>query len=176
MDECAVCFRDTAHRIVPCGHVVCAECALRWSEKRSTCPCCRQPMLLDDDSPACDDVLVVRLISGSHFGITVADHPRGGVRVVATHAQALMSAHGVRPGDVITHIDRVRVEDHASAIRTLETARTASVPVVHITYTRSSSSLVNRAARWMRRVGSTRFRRPRRSVAVSRSPSSVDSS
>jgi hypothetical protein len=41
--ECAVCYRnwgvDTS---LPCGHVFCKKCIMKWSEHSNTCPCCRR--------------------------------------------------------------------------------------------------------------------------------------
>ena len=47
-DECPVCYEHTYYGIKPydCNHVICENCFLLWEQRQSTCPLCRQSILL----------------------------------------------------------------------------------------------------------------------------------
>eukprot|EP00884_Botryococcus_braunii_P003041 jgi/Botrbrau1/12738/Bobra.67_1s0097.1 len=40
---CPICLRwmASSHACVPCGHIFCSDCLLRWLMNSPTCPCCR---------------------------------------------------------------------------------------------------------------------------------------
>jgi hypothetical protein len=41
---CGICLSEPADAIiVPCGHLICAECGQSWFEQHSECPYCREP-------------------------------------------------------------------------------------------------------------------------------------
>ena len=41
--ECVVCYRSWGvNTSLPCGHLFCKKCILKWAEHSNTCPCCRR--------------------------------------------------------------------------------------------------------------------------------------
>lgn len=45
---CGICLtNDTDTVIVPCGHMICSECAMSWFEEHCECPYCREPYCKD---------------------------------------------------------------------------------------------------------------------------------
>ncbi|KAG9392926.1 Ring finger domain [Carpediemonas membranifera] len=56
MYQCPVCMNDERSRSSPlvstaCGHVFCHACIVEWLRAQGTCPCCREPVQMDDLSP-----------------------------------------------------------------------------------------------------------------------------
>ncbi len=42
-EECVVCYRNWGvNTLLPCGHLFCKTCIVKWSEHSNTCPCCRR--------------------------------------------------------------------------------------------------------------------------------------
>lgn len=114
--ECVVCWQATIHRVVPCGHVVCAACAAQWLERTPTCPVCRSTVVdVLGRPPTGAHELTIRVHVGSHLGVTLTDHAYG---VVIQHLLPRNAAHcaGARRGDVVTHMNGIRVRGHGNAI------------------------------------------------------------
>lgn len=45
--ECSICFNNIKsyhNGILPCGHMFHSDCILKWIERSSTCPLCRQSL------------------------------------------------------------------------------------------------------------------------------------
>lgn len=137
-EECVVCFYPTAARTHPCQHVVCRGCQLRWNH--FSCPVCRRVTAPSAPSPAAEEAgpsavlrCVLRLpLDTGHAGITVRAH-RHGVRVVKIHPLDEAWAAGVRRGDVITHLNDVRVREATVAVAVIEAMRGADL---HLTIRR----------------------------------------
>lgn len=169
-EECAVCLEETLDRVKPCGHAVCNSCATKWMMRKNyTCPLCRQPMLVDlEDEDKSDKAIVIDPRTGIFFGVTVRNTQSGeGVLVTHTDPRDLVHAYGIRAGMVITHINNVPVNEHQTAVFLLEAAVTNETRVRLQTRT----SLFTSVARAIRTAVSRRFRRPRRSVALTSVPS-----
>lgn len=119
--ECVVCFNETADAIEPCGHVVCHTCATRWLQRRATCPVCRA-VVARAPQPARDGHVAIATEAHGHVGVRLSD-ALAGVRVVSVDRRDLAYAAGLRAGDVLTHINGIRVSEHAVAIAIVECAR-----------------------------------------------------
>ena len=160
-EECAVCFRETAERTRPCHHPVCDACMQKWIQRNHfTCPLCRQPVFGSDEDEA--DAVVIEPSSGTFFGITVRNTGTGrGVQVMRTEPYDLMHTAGVRPGDVLTRINGIPVNDHRVAVLLLERATDQHMRV-RINTQRSSS--LTAVARGIRAAFARRFRPPSRFV------------
>ena len=164
-EECAVCFCETAERTRPCHHPVCDACLQKWILRHHyTCPMCRQPVLGPDDDHATRTdrgSVVIDPSSGTFFGVTVRYTMSGrGVRVTRTVPRDLMHASGVRPGDILTHINGIPVNDPGIAILLLEGATNERVRV----RLRTRRPILTAAAQGIRAAFARRFRRPSRSV------------
>lgn len=132
MSECAVCLQTTTHVASPCRHAVCRACLDRWMDLgRLTCPVCRGVVVPAHDGPR--GALTVRVdvtAPGTHVGITFSNCARG-VRVVRVHPEDRAAASGMRKGDTVTHINSVRVRDHASAIAMTNRATEGNMLLVY---------------------------------------------
>lgn len=45
--ECAICFRNWGvNTSLPCRHLFCNSCIMKWAQVNNTCPCCRQEFVV----------------------------------------------------------------------------------------------------------------------------------
>lgn len=121
--ECVVCYKITAAKVEPCGHVVCERCAKKWMHLSSKCPMCRNNFVLNfekssintffwrllniDFGPRID--LIGVILKSCQFGVFVS-----GTKPNTEAKQKL------RCNDLITHINKMRTISHmktAEAIR-----------------------------------------------------------
>lgn len=111
-EECVVCYFPTRERMRPCSHVVCSSCSCRLREKGCiTCPVCRQVSVGDTSSSG---GVVITFPPGTHAGVTfVASY--SGVCVSKLDRRDRAHACGLRVGDVVTHLNGVRVRMHEDA-------------------------------------------------------------
>jgi len=145
MSECIVCFEETTTLAKPCNHVICPRCATLWLTKSPTCPTCRGIIVslvppLSTDDEVCPhgshrrreqkhERKCMRKIEfeceGQHVGITLANTTRfaeAGVCVISVYSRDRAFMCDVCVGDVITHINGIRVSSHADAIRVIQRA------------------------------------------------------
>lgn len=114
--ECVVCWQPTTEQVVPCAHVMCAACAAQWLERTPTCPVCRSTVVdVAGRPPTGARELTIRVHVGVHLGITLSDHAYGVLVQDLLPCDAARRA-GVRRGDVITHMNGIRVRGHGNAI------------------------------------------------------------
>mgnify|MGYP003881751031 CR=1 FL=1 len=146
MTTCVVCFNETSEFLVPCAHTICRSCALEWLSRTSTCPMCRADVASPSSTLANTTLhsnrsLKVRLLcipvskkaSSTHLGMTVSRGSTGGIRgvcVIRLDPKDMAKAAGLRVGDLITHVNDIRVTEHEDAIRILECAKRHAVPVM----------------------------------------------
>ena len=67
---------------------------------------------------------------GTHVGITFSNCVRG-VRVIRVHPDDRAAASGMRKGDTVTHINTIRVRDHAVAIAMTNRATESNMLLVY---------------------------------------------
>ena len=127
--ECAVCLQETSNTLQPCKHVVCATCIDQWVAKRhNTCPYCRGILVgLRSTEPTGGNVKLV--LRGDHAGITLVND-NGAVRVRKVVLCDRAYRAGLRPGDVITHLNDIPVNRHADAVAIVNRATQARVDLV----------------------------------------------
>ena len=121
--ECMVCFEDTAEVVQPCEHALCAGCAQTWfAHHELVCPLCRRAVTaLPHVAPPGAHAVRIRLDEGStHVGITIRTCSVGGVRVLWVDPDDCAHRAGIRRGDVITHLNGLRVDDHRTAARIID--------------------------------------------------------
>lgn len=149
MDDCVVCLNATSTLAKPCNHVICVHCATLWLKKNPTCPVCRgiiialHPSLVPfpevrQRSFSCTPVRTcTRKINfectGQHAGITLTNTTHfgsiTGVRVLRIHSNDRAAKCGVCVGDIITHINGIRVKSHTDAIRLIQRATDVGAPM-----------------------------------------------
>ena len=154
-EDCCVCFREAAAALRPCGHWMCGACVDRWVARgHVSCPVCRG-VLVAHPAPA-DAPRGARRVwidyaaapdgDREHVGVTLATCVDG-VRVKATHPADRARASGVRVGDVYTHLNGLRVRDHAAAIAIVD--RAAACKVVLECRVAPPPARAGRLARWV---------------------------
>lgn len=131
-NECVVCMERTRDIVQPCGHPGCRECMRKWIERgHTTCPTCRGVMVTTGIIP----VLAGRTYRidfprpGDHTGVTLRNCYYG-VRVCKVQQRDRGFMCGLRQGDVITHINGIRVRDHATATAMIDVATEHQLPLV----------------------------------------------
>lgn len=133
MPECPVCYEPTRDMVRPCGHALCARCAAKWLCKECICPMCRGPVVpLVALSPtrAQRHLCIQFPQPRQHVGITVRDHPSG-VLVLHVHDKDRAAYHGLRRGDVITHVNGVSVRNHHTVVSITNLASEHGLPLVY---------------------------------------------
>lgn len=124
-EECAVCLQETRNTVQPCGHFVCPACIDTWVEKHHyTCPMCRGILVRLRSDDADSDLKIV--LRGDHAGITLVN-AEGGVRVRRLIPCDRAYRAGLRPGDVITHLNSIPVCTHADAVAIVDRATQSRV-------------------------------------------------
>jgi hypothetical protein len=119
---------------------MCAHCSQRWFVTHAPlCPTCRTVLVgMPHVDPVRDGPKRRRRICitfpepDSKVGVTVRNHPPGGVRVVAleTIDDAMAIRCGVRMGDVITHLNGIPVNEHSIAAQAFDRAAQTRTDVV----------------------------------------------
>jgi len=141
-EECVICLTEldaTAVRL-SCGHRLHSICLQRHlqTDRRGRCPVCRRvvhdttPRLnVDRTAAPSKAVVVAQSVTTSvaadatpHLGITVGDapHHHHGVVVRRVHRNDAAYRAGLRPGDVLTHVNGIPCASHAQVIAMLEGA------------------------------------------------------
>lgn len=129
-EECVVCYEPTCHYVRPCDHRVCEDCARRWVERSIRCPVCRSTLVAftspthDAPTAAATTIVVhVPLAAASHVGVSLMNNDTGGgVRITHVRPQDLGACHGLRKGQVITHLNGIPVSNHVSAVEIVNAA------------------------------------------------------
>jgi hypothetical protein len=132
-DECAVCLQETSNRLQPCKHAVCGTCIDTWVAKHHmTCPMCRGVLTGTGRAPdTSKSLLQIVLKNGAHAGVTlVNDAMSGGVRVRRLVLCDRAYRAGLRPGDVITHLNDLPVQRHADAVAIVNRATQVQEDVI----------------------------------------------
>lgn len=136
--ECVACMEPTESTVVPCGHPICDRCAHRWMDMgKRTCPTCRQPFItlssFGIDPPERGERIVTMCFEEEkvdHVGITLGTETTSSRVVVRRVERADMAyRHGIRPKQLITRINSIKVSDHQTAIAVIDAAREASIPL-----------------------------------------------
>ena len=121
-DECPICFNDVGgHRLIPCNHRVCRECATRWLSEHDSCPLCRRDASPFDSEKRGRDHrgLIEVVVHASHFrgrNFSMIDDTwqgEGVVRFVWEDDPEWLyvgSLH-LQHGDRITHVDGFEVQN-----------------------------------------------------------------
>ena len=142
-EECTICWTDTSSAVAPCHHPVCHRCATLWLQKSPTCPICRRTVVdvSGRQSTGSRDV-IVPLHVDARLGVTVTDHAYGVVlSYINRHDQCGRS--GLRRGDVVTHLNGIRITTHANAILIINEAK-------RLGYDLAFTILERRSATWFR--------------------------
>ena len=128
--NCVVCFEPTDAVLEPCRHVLCGNCAGRWLPRSPTCPACRRVVVSAPLPAVCPDgALTVVPSPRLPLGITLANAP-GGTRIVRLVREDEGWRCGLRPGDLVTHVNQIPVQDHGNAVRIIEAATGCGAPTV----------------------------------------------
>lgn len=164
MSECAVCLERTDDVLVPCAHAACRACVSEWLARKPTCPVCRAPSVIAAPPDDGDGDVRLRARPGAHVGITLrgedglgygAGHALeggggaggpSGLRVVRTERGDLAHAHGVRRGDVVTHVNGVSARTARATTELIDTATAHACDLVLSVRTRAHSRGVS--GRW----------------------------
>ena len=168
--ECAVCMAGTCDRLQPCGHVVCTACFMRWVTRSPTCPLCRGVVIgtsSPDGALREHDGSIVLIEFGAnlgresprdHAGITLTSHGNDSVRVRRVVRRDMAYSAGMRVGDVLTHINGVPVNDHATAVAMIDRATQsgATLAIRRRERQRSRSGLLRRVFRSATRLENVR--------------------
>lgn len=135
---CPVCWEDTPQRVNPCKHALCDACAARWFRKSAACPLCRQDVagLAHWKPPKECQWIRVAHSAGTHFGITLCDHPQG-VVVTRLNGRDRCAVAGIRKGMVLQHINGIRCTKASFAIRVMHAIATDDACVVTVIRDRS---------------------------------------
>ena len=120
--ECIVCFEETTDVLRPCDHAVCRACAKKWfANHEPVCPLCKRAVVVLPHvvPPPRGTTVCIRLegVECTHVGITVCTCTLGGVRVLRVDPNDRAHHAGIRRGDVITHLNGIRVDTHETAVR-----------------------------------------------------------
>lgn len=127
-ETCVVCLEPTANAVRPCHHAVCETCIDAWLARgHPTCPTCRGTLVAARVVPIVPLRGTVHLdvdgAKGAHAGLTLAcGLVPGSVVVKCVMKTDRGAASGMRPGDVITHLNGMPVHDHASAVAVVDRA------------------------------------------------------
>lgn len=132
MAECVVCMEATDEALVPCAHAVCRPCVSEWLSRKPTCPVCRTPSVIAPPAADGDGDVRLRARPGAHVGITLRDSADGsrGPRVVRTERGDLANTHGVRRGDVVTHVNGVAARSARATTELIDIATTHACDLV----------------------------------------------
>lgn len=128
-DECIVCMMETSTFIPNCGHRICRDCAIKWFDRKLSCPMCRKvPVSLPSESklepPQTANpttVVVLEPLDGEtphsmHVGATFGTHAHG-VVLIRVHPEDQAYAWGLRKGNIVTHINGIKVKSHLYAAK-----------------------------------------------------------
>ncbi|XP_025080965.1 E3 ubiquitin/ISG15 ligase TRIM25-like isoform X2 [Pomacea canaliculata] len=77
--ECAVCTNDfTTPKILPCGHLLCLECVIRWMDSKpdAGCPLCTCPIVEHDDNSSRTSVTVADVLPTDHVMEAIVESAR----------------------------------------------------------------------------------------------------
>ena len=130
---CVSCYHPTQTVLLPCRHHMCDACSSRWLIRRPLCPMCRGGVI--GTQPSSHRPTRLRHIHASDdspdVGITLTNAESGGaVRVLGVRKRSMAHQCGVRVGDVITHINGIRVCEHQFAVLIVNASHRAGTPIV----------------------------------------------
>lgn len=127
--ECIVCYAETGDFLRPCGHSMCQTCALKWFTKKLVCPYCNAtPYAHVVDNPAASPLDGVDVqVTGAQNGVVLTSL-HGRVTVSKTEPGKSFHAANVVQGDVITHINNIRVVHHTDATCILDACKANNIP------------------------------------------------
>ena len=134
MPECAVCFEPTENQLFPCHHSICKSCIVRWCAKNQTCPLCKafvlSPVIHQELLKNGRNTLCVPVSDKPDMGVRLCNASGTvGLRVLRVDKAGIMRACGLHRGDVITHINDIRVIHHEVGVRMIDECTVLKFPM-----------------------------------------------
>ena len=121
--ECPVCYNTMELSLLVCGHAFCRGCIHQWHSKCQTCPCCKQPTLMECQNFELDDhVTIVDLSIGTPIGVVVRQHKSGNLCITSIKKAAQFYKSGCKRGTIVEELNGLKY-DPQSFVNALQFAK-----------------------------------------------------